>query len=369
MSPASTADFDLIINGAGPAGSACAIAAARDGFRVALVERVNFPRHKVCGDCLNPSVWPVLRELGVKREILALPHTALERVRFVSRRGAAIELPLPAGAEIGLPREAMDAALLAAALRAGVVLFSGFPVTRISKTDQDWQVETETASLKARVLVAADGRNSSSCRLLNLAPPSKSPRLALQCHLPLREEYRGTVSLEWTDEGYCGLAHVGKDLLNLCVVTTGRELAAAKAGAIRRYRVPADQVWHSIAPLDRAPIPPAPLPGLFLAGDAARVVEPFTGEGIFYALRSGQLAAEATRRHLTGGAAADFYTAAHRDLYRNRLWVNRLARFTVTRPWAGEAVLAASRRYPGLLRWLTSKVVPGATSSAGSPPP
>ncbi|RYD26897.1 MAG: FAD-binding protein, partial [Verrucomicrobiaceae bacterium] len=62
--PDSDAEYDLIINGAGPAGGACALAAVRAGLRTAIVERVPFPRHKVCGDCFNPSVWPVLASLG-----------------------------------------------------------------------------------------------------------------------------------------------------------------------------------------------------------------------------------------------------------------------------------------------------------------
>ncbi|MES2706151.1 MAG: FAD-dependent monooxygenase [Verrucomicrobiota bacterium] len=355
----SASSFDLIINGAGPAGSACAIAAARRGCRVALVERVNFPRHKVCGDCLNPSVWPVLAALGVEREIRALPHTMLDRVRFVSRRGRSLELPLPPGAEWGMTRQDFDAALLAAAGREGAVLYPGSPVTGVSETENGWRVETDQISLTARTLVAADGRNSTTCRLLQTLPPAKPGRLALQCHIPLVETYRHTVALEWTEHGYCGLAHVGADLLNLCVVATGGKVTAAKAEARRRYQLPENQVWHSIAPLDRAALLPAPAAGLFLAGDTARVVEPFTGEGIFYALRSGALAAEAALRHLAGQESAAFYTANHRALYHNRLWVNRFARFTVTRPWAGEAALALSRLHPGGLRWLTSKVVPG----------
>ncbi|RYD31904.1 MAG: hypothetical protein EOP86_16900, partial [Verrucomicrobiaceae bacterium] len=356
-------------------------AAVRAGLRTAIVERVPFPRHKVCGDCFNPSVWPVLASLGVEDAVRSLPHTLLKRVRFVSRRGRALELPLPPGAEYGITRRDFDDALLREAAQAGAVLYSGSPVTGITRTAdaKGWRVVTGRCTLTSRVLVAADGRNSTTSRLLLLPSSRSAPqaaaasttRLALQCHLPLAEAYRDTVALEWTKHGYCGLAHVGDGLLNLCVVTTGKKVAEAKTEAAGRYGVPADQVWSSIAPLNRASLNPAPLPGLFLTGDAARVVEPFTGEGIFYALRSGQLAAEAARRLLTGGDtgpghAASFYASAHRALYQRRLWVNRLARFTVTYPWAGNASLAVFRLFPQGLRWLTSKVVPGSAAGPGA---
>lgn len=353
--------FDLAICGAGPAGAACALAAARAGWRVALIERAHFPRHKVCGDCLNPSLWPVLESLGTAEAIRALDHAALHRVRFVSESGRPLEIPLPPGAERAVTRESFDQVMLQAALDAGVTLFSGAPLTGVERLDNVWQLSTADTTLTTHTLVAADGRNSSVCRLLGISPPcQRGPegRVALQCHAPLDPRYQGTVALELLAHGYCGIAPVDTNRMNICLVSGARHLAAAKAHVEQHFQLPPGQVWHSIAPLERPALPPAPLPGCFLAGDAARVVEPFTGEGIYYALRSGQLAAAAAGKYLSGDTgAARFYQLSHRELYRHRLWVNRLSRLAVTNRRLGNLLLAIGHHFPGLMQHLTSKVV------------
>ena len=94
-------------------------------------------------------------------------------------------------------------------------------------------------------------------------------------------------------------------------------------------------------------------------GDAARVVEPFTGEGIYYALASGELAAKAIILQRDGGRAEDVaiaYSAAHTELYRGRLWINRLARAAVLSPRIASAFLPVARFQPALLRFLTGKI-------------
>jgi flavin-dependent dehydrogenase len=99
---------------------------------------------------------------------------------------------------------------------------------------------------------------------------------------------------------------------------------------------------------------------LFLVGDAARVVEPFTGEGIYYALHSGELAAEAIVAASGNGdaeAAARSYSAKHERLYRGRLWVNRIARAAVLSPRVTSALLRARILPPQLLSALTTKIV------------
>jgi flavin-dependent dehydrogenase len=132
-----------------------------------------------------------------------------------------------------------------------------------------------------------------------------------------------------------------------------REWAAATFGVAH------DHVWRTITPLRRAALRPARA-GLFLVGDAARVVEPFTGEGIYYALRSGELAAEAIAAAIHNGdpeTAARSYSRAHERLYRGRLWVNRVARAAVLSPGVTSALLRAGILHPQLLRVLTTKIV------------
>jgi hypothetical protein len=87
--------FDVAIIGAGPAGSSAAVALARRGYTVALLDKEYFPREKLCGDFINPSNWPLLEALGVKRELLAHDHEAVTAFRITSFNGAEAEVALP----------------------------------------------------------------------------------------------------------------------------------------------------------------------------------------------------------------------------------------------------------------------------------
>src|SRR5204862_1416746 len=96
--------FDVAIVGAGPAGSTCATLCAQAGLRTLLIERENFPREKVCGDCLNPACSPELDRLGLAQRVRAFPHAKLERVEFIAIDGQRVIVDLPRDNEIAIKR-------------------------------------------------------------------------------------------------------------------------------------------------------------------------------------------------------------------------------------------------------------------------
>lgn len=351
--------FDVAIVGSGPAGAACAAFCAQAGLRTLLLEREKFPREKVCGDCLNPSCTPVLERLGVAERVRRLPHGKLRRVDFVAIGGRTVSVPLPEDAEIAVKRSLFDELLMTRAAELGVVLHDGMTVSALSSETDSWRIATSAETTVARMLVAADGRNSTVARLLNLLPKIEKERVGLQAHVPLPAGFCERVVLQFLPEGYSGQAPVGDDQLNLCLVGRPRSIAALRQWAETQFELSRDQTWRTITPLRRAALPPA-AERLFLVGDAARVVEPFTGEGIYYALRSGELAAEAIQLCLTSGdslSAARFYATAHARLYRGRLWVNRIARAAVLSPRATSWLLRSGCANPSLLGALTAKIV------------
>src|SRR5213592_4572245 len=106
--------FDVAIVGGGPAGSSCAAFCARAGLRTLVLERENFPREKVCGDCLNPSCWPVLERLDLVQRLLDLPHSKLASVEFIAIDGHVVNIDLPTGdgCELSVKRSLFDDLLL-----------------------------------------------------------------------------------------------------------------------------------------------------------------------------------------------------------------------------------------------------------------
>src|SRR5215470_14951327 len=106
--------FDVAIVGGGPAGSSCAAFCAAAGLRTLVLDRERFPREKVCGDCLNPSCWPVLERLGLVRRVLDLPHSKLAAVEFIAINGHKVIVDLPSGGdcEVSIKRSLFDELLL-----------------------------------------------------------------------------------------------------------------------------------------------------------------------------------------------------------------------------------------------------------------
>src|SRR5438093_1622553 len=123
--------FDVAIVGGGPAGSSCAASCALAGLRTLIVEREKFPREKVCGDCLNPECWPVLRRLGIAERVRELPHGILDTVEFIAIGGRKIVVDLPSGeeSEIAVKRSLFDALLLSRARELGVEVYEATTVT------------------------------------------------------------------------------------------------------------------------------------------------------------------------------------------------------------------------------------------------
>ncbi len=342
---------DVAIIGAGPAGSVCAAICAAGGMRTLLLDRATFPRDKVCGDCLNPAAWPVLERLGVADATAALPHAELRKVAFISGHHPPIRHPLPAGArgEIGIRRSLLDDLLLRTAAARGAEVQHA-AVEQILRTANGWQITAGAHIFHATTLVAADGRNSTVARLLGLLPPAARDRVALQTHFPDHANIGGTVEMRFLPWGYSGLAGIDAGLLNLCLVARPEHLAPLREWACSHFHLPAEQPWRSVTPLTRPPIAPVQ-DGLLIIGDAARVVEPFTGEGIYYALATGELSA----RHLLAGDHPG-YARPQRQLYAGRLWINHLARAACLHPRFAAAILATARAFPPLLGMLTRKV-------------
>ncbi len=353
---------DVAIIGGGPAGSACAALCAAARLRVALIERGKFPREKVCGDCINPSCWPILERIGVAQQIQASPSAPLNGVEFRAIGGQKLRIDFAPNERgmVAIKRSHLDNILLNRARELGARVHEEATAVSLHQTrDRDWKIDIVREPLLARLLVGADGRNSTVARLCNLLPPLARERIALQGHIPLPHDFGNRIVLQFLPEGYSGQAPVNDRELNLCLVGTAPTISSLRAWAERQFNLPADQLWRTITPLTRAPIAPY-RENLFFIGDAARVVEPFTGEGIYYALRSGELAAEGIIRIVRGEdqkSIVKAFARAHRAMYRGRLWINRLARAAVLHPRLASSLLGTRLISAPILRASTRKIV------------
>src|SRR5438105_901218 len=354
--------FDVAIVGCGPGGSTCAAFCAAAGLRTLVLEREEFPREKVCGDCLNPLCWPLMRGLGLVERARQLPHGILDAVEFIAIGGEKVIVDLPAGdeSEIAIKRSLFDNLLFTRARELGAEIRDATVVTAIAKnSSHHWMIAAGETILEAAILVGADGRNSTVARLSNLLPGPERERVALQTHIPLPRKFGNRVVLQFLPEGYSGQAPVNENELNLCLVGRPPTIASLRRWAERNFGIAADHAWRTLTPLTRAPVS-AVHDNLFFIGDAARVVEPFTGEGIYYALRSGELAANAIVKIIRGQdrqVALREFARAHAAMYCGRLAINQLARAAVLSPRITSRLLQFVPLHSAILRFLTAKIV------------
>jgi flavin-dependent dehydrogenase len=292
--------------------------------------------------------------MDIGRQVLACKHMRIEGVCFLSSEGLSVRIPLPESQtpEIAITRGRLDAVLLDHARHSGVEIHQNAPLTSLTRTNTAWTIASHDALYEAKELVAADGRNSTVARLLGMMPtPVRDQRVGIQTHAASPETQGNDISLQFVREGYAGIAPVGDGFANFCLVGQTDQLQALKEWAIATYKIPSGHIWRSISPLSRRPLPVIQK-NLWFVGDTARVVEPFTGEGISYALRTGALCADAL---LAGDP--QLYARTHRELYRGRLWPNTLARWACTNPSLGSFLVGAGRYFPSLFRLLTRKVI------------
>ena len=354
--------IDVAIVGGGPTGSTCAAFCAAAGLRTVLIEREKFPREKVCGDCINPACLPIFQRLGIATDLPKWPHAVVDSVDFITIGGRKLRTNLPANPNrmITIKRSILDDRLLNRAREAGTQVHMEATVVALHKTrESDWKIDIVRETFRARVLVGADGRNSTVARLCNLLPRPERERIALQAHVPLPPDFGNRIVLQLLPEGYSGQAPVNDKELNLCLVGTPPTIASLRAWAEREFKLQRNQQWRTITPLTRTPIPSGH-ENLFFIGDAARVVEPFTGEGIYYALRSGELAANAILKIIRDEdreLATKEFVRAHRAMYRGRLWINQFAREAVLHPRVASKLMHLTPISGPVLRSLTRKIV------------
>ncbi len=346
--------FDVVIVGAGPAGSLAALILSRAGKKVALLDKARFPRIKVCGDCVNPRCWNIWERHQLTEGFNQLSHQVVSGFTL-ELYGKPIFTRSLGTSERAVERELLDDWLCREAEKSGATFF---PETLVTAVDPAGHLTTSQGSFSGKFILGADGRNSFIARSLQLnGTAQKCHRIAWQTNIDaaLLDHH---VHMNVFDEGYYGLTRVSPTTANLCMVLRNEGVGSPQQIAHRFFPQLTAHSWRSIYPITRSP---ARLgrQNVWLAGDAARVVEPFTGEGIYFALASGEEAANAILKGLeskNSALAFKEYQSRYRKLYLNRARVNSLIGWCTRNPHRGAKLLKFFQRWPSVISFLLNRV-------------
>ncbi|HZC78165.1 MAG TPA: FAD-dependent oxidoreductase, partial [Ktedonobacterales bacterium] len=310
--------YDAAVVGAGPAGSSTATYLARAGWRVALVDRAAFPRDKPCAEYLSPAAEPLLRDLGVMDALAAHPPSRLLGFRIYAPGGGVIQGDFAAtkgsdGAALftsglAVPRSRLDLALVEAAAGAGAEVRERWSLASLALEEECYRLQPAgpaSEPIRARLLVAADGVHSVVARRLGLALPAALHKVALVAHMRGIGGLGDYGEMHVANRRYVGLAPLvprGRgDLCNVALVVDEARDGRKIAGRAEAFLLESLATFPGLrgrladATIVRKTLATSGLctrvrrlsgARLLLVGDAAGYYDPFTGEGIFRALRS-----------------------------------------------------------------------------------
>jgi flavin-dependent dehydrogenase len=309
-------DWDAIVIGAGPAGAVSALLLAREGKKVLLIDRANFPRDKVCGSCLSAKTVGYLAHAGLQDLPAQLGAAPINGIKLCTAAGA---LPLPLTGGLALSRAALDNAIALRAQAAGAVFLPATCATvgscSADKRMVKIQSENDTVVLSASCVLVADGINGRALAELEgtdaqrfkpvQAPASRIGAGAVVTATGTGTDTgghyyaSGTIYMALHRAGYVGLVRLEDGAIDIAAAFDPAftrncgSLEAASCKVLQSVGLPfldafAQSNWHGTAPLTRHRPSPAG-ERLFVLGDAASYSEPFTGEGIGWAVRSALL--------------------------------------------------------------------------------
>jgi flavin-dependent dehydrogenase len=357
-------ETDVLVIGAGPAGSATAYWLAGAGHRVVLADRCDFPRDKACSEYLGPGAADLLERIGVLDQLRRSGANPLTGTTVIAARGSRLtgrfalaSTQHPGAVGLSVTRKVLDDVLLRRAVHAGAEFLP-------RHTIEDLVIESDVVrgavfrepngrhrTLRARLIIGADGLRSVVARRLGGVQVSAPRRMAFVTHV------RGVTGLSTSAEmhvgpaGYVGLNPLGDQLANVALVVRSDWVNEVR-GDPEEFFFTALETFPEVR--GRIPRSGAVRPvmvtgpfsvrakrvvanGALLVGDAADFFDPFTGEGVFSALRGAELAASVGRHALTvpGPVLVEHlwpYKRARRKAFLGKWAVERLIGYGMLAP-------------------------------------
>lgn len=363
---------EILVIGAGPAGSITSARLSQAGYDVLLIDKASFPREKTCGDALSPLAVKRLAEIGVLAEVVNSGANIIESASITGTTGIKVQanfkdfLDFQRPYGLAMPRFEFDNILLQHAVQEGAAFQSNLNVLNIIRAGKDIQKVLAASSdnkieIEAKHYVIAVGANIGLLRRNGFVDSNIALATASRSYYEVGQDIANSFDFFYEKDlmpGYGWVFPVGNGTINIGVGAWASKKVSKKnldgfiEKLVARNSIPSPISVGKMKgyPL-RTDFPSQKLSGnnWLLAGESAGLVNPLTGEGIDLAIESGLVAAEEITNSIKHRSAyADRYQNILEDRYRNMFVGMNLLRKFVINPVALNRLLDSMRKYPGL---------------------
>jgi flavin-dependent dehydrogenase len=331
---------DVIIGGGGLAGLACAIQLAKKGYRVMLIEKENYPFHRVCGEYISMESWNFLESLGYSLSNLQLPR--ISQLQVSAPNGKLLTQALPLGG-FGISRYKIDNDLAALAGSNNVQLMEGVRINDIAYLNEGFTITTSNCIFYAPVVIGSFGKRSNidtKWQRPFIQEKSRGLNNYIGVKYHLQTDFPDdTIALHNFEDGYCGISKIEGNSYCCCYLTTSANLKkcggniAEMEKTILSKNPYLKEIFQNARFSWKEPVTIAQISfekkeqvwnHILLAGDAAGMITPLCGNGMSMALHSSKIASNLIHRYLQKEISREKLEEEYKLLW-NRLFAKRLA--------------------------------------------
>ena len=362
--------WDIIIIGGGLAGLTAALHLANNNCSVCLIEKNEYPNHKVCGEYVSNEVLPYLKSLGI--DPLNIGAKQISKFKITDTKGNPITTHLPLGG-FGISRYAFDRMIYESIKNKVHVIFD--TVEKVNFEENQFSITTQKKEvLKADFVVGAFGKRSNLDAFLNRKfMKQKSPWLAVKAHY----EYDfpdNTVALHNFNGGYCGLSKTETGAVNACYLTTFKSFKKygdidtfqnkelSKNPFLNNFFINAKLLFKKPLTISQISFEKKePVENhIFMIGDSAGLIHPLCGNGMAMAIKSAQIFSELflesfQKNNFNRATLETDYTEKWQEEFESRLKTGRLIQRVLMNPTASKVGFAVARSIPSVVPMIIRK--------------
>lgn len=362
--------YDLAIAGGGLAGLALSIQVAKQGHKVIVFEKENYPFHRVCGEYISLESWDFLQKLGLDLAFRDLPM--IKKIILSASNGKSLQQKLPLGG-FGMSRYILDHELAKLAMNNGVEIMENTRVNDLNYSNDEFLIDSSAGNFRARVAVGCFGKRSNLDvkwkRQFVLAKKNN-----LNNYVGIKYHVRtdlpaDTIALHHFKNGYCGISKVEGDKYCLCYLTTAASLQDNQKDIhqleqnvlsvnphLKNIFLNAERLWTEPVVISQISFDKKSQSEdhVLMIGDAAGMITPLCGNGMSMALHGSKIAAKYILQFLPGkitrNEMEEKYKSAWAEEFSGRLKTGRIVQRLFTNDWMSKALVQTGRIFPFMIR-------------------